>query len=532
MRRITIIIAALLPLYVFAQTDLPIGKIEVIKDFEVRITETKKIRIIPQPIPIDSTVRLYQYELLAPSPSIQYVVAELKPLAIEPEQKPTYYPLFAKAGFGNPNSFLGNFSYDHLQSDVSDWGVIFDYLTANNKKIPLQKFSDTRGRLNGSYLLGESLQVDGYIDGQFEKVYFYGAEDIPTNPEVLKRSFNRYDVNFELSNAPVENTSLRYKALLNYLFDKDDLGSRERALRAGSEVQTLIGSQEIPLGFKLLADLSLLKDNEEKRLNNFLFEPFFKYHTGGFKIHLGGIALLKTNANEILPAIEVSYNLFPLVTVRAGWQGEVMKNNFHSLSGYNPYIISRIDSIGNMISRRIFAGIHGKSGIFNYEITAGYTKFEGIAFFLQDQDNHEQFKLVYDDGSFIGVEGALSLGILKYLNLKAKGFTRFYSLDNEEKPWHRPSLGIDAQATYTGGQDIYHVSLIFHGENGLPYRTVGGTETRLDPLLDLNLHADYFFTNSLGGFFEINNILGNNRERWATYPSFGFNAKAGVMVRL
>jgi hypothetical protein len=74
--------------------------------------------------------------------------------------------------------------------------------------------------------------------------------------------------------------------------------------------------------------------------------------------------------------------------------------------------------------------------------------------------------------------------------------------------------------------------LIFHGENGLPYRTVGGTELRLDPLLDLNLHGDYFFTNQFGAFVEINNILGNNRERWANYPSFGFNAKGGVIFRL
>lgn len=532
MRTGYIIFFFLLSVSVIAQNDLPTGKIEVVKDFEVRLTETKKIRIVPQPLAPDTTVRKYEYQLLAPSPTIEYPVPEVKPLAIEPEQKPRYYPLYAKAGYGNPNSLLGMFSYDHLQNDQFDWGIDFRHLSANNKKIPLQKFSDSQGRINASYLLNESLLLDAYIDGQFETVFFYGADDIPSNPDALKRKFNRYDANFKFSNTPVENASLRYEAIFQYLFDKDDLGSRERGMKLGGEAYTLIGKDEFPLGLRLFADLSKLNDVDEKSLNNIIAEPFFKFHTGSFKINIGGIALLKTNENEILPSLEVSYNILPLISLSIGWQGEVVKNNFHSLSDYNPYIITRLDSIHNMISRRIYGGVKGVSGIFHYEVTGGYTKFEKMAFFLQDLDQAEQFKPVYDDGSYIGLEGALYFDILKHVTLRSNAFARFYSLDEEEKAWHRPSFGIDAMAMYSGGSDIYHVSLIFHGENGLPYRTTGGSIRNLDPLIDLNLHGDYYFTEALGGFVEINNILGNNRERWAGYSSYGFNAKAGVMLRL
>src|SRR5687768_3517216 len=85
--------------WVNAQNELPTGKIEVVKDFEVRLAETKKIRIVPQPLVRDTTVRHYEYQLLETSPPIEYTVPEIKPLAIEPEQKPAYYPLFAKAGY-------------------------------------------------------------------------------------------------------------------------------------------------------------------------------------------------------------------------------------------------------------------------------------------------------------------------------------------------------------------------------------------------------------------------------------------------
>ena len=504
----------------------------MVKDFEVRLTESKKIKIIPQPIVRDTSIRQYEYLLIAPSPEIEYIIPELKPLAIEPEQKPTCYPFFAKAGYGSPNSLLGWLSYDHATGENLSYGVDFRHLSADSKKIQLQKFSDSRGRINGRYLISESAVLDAYVNGHFQSVYFYGAEEIPANPDALNRKFNRYDVNASISNETLQQSLFQYDAFLQYLFDKDDLGSRERTIRLGGGLQTLLGKNEFPVGIKLVSDVTKLKQIQETIINNILIEPYISFYTGDLKFHLGAIALLKKNENDILPALRLSYDLFPLVTIYAGWEGEVVKNDFHFLSLYNPYLVTRLDSIGNMLSRRIFAGIRGKSGIFNYELKGGYTSFQSMAFFLQDEDEHEQFTPVYDDGSYIGIEGSLTFEPLDHVMLRSNSFVRFYSPDNEEKPWHRPSFGIDAQATYDGGDDLYHVSILFHGENGMPYRTPGGTVTHLDPLLHLSLHGDYFFTQSIGAFAEINNILGNKRERWAGYPAYGFNAKAGIQLRL
>jgi hypothetical protein len=304
-------------------------------------------------------------------------------------------------------------------------------------------------------------------------------------------------------------------------------------MRVGGEIGTSISKKEFPVGIGIMADVSKLKHIEELPLNNVLVTPFMEYYLGDVKLHLGGLALLHKDGNEFLPDIEVSYGLFDdLMRIKAGWKGAVLKNNFHYLSAVNPYINTRLDSINNMVSRRIYAGLHGSSGSLTYEVTGGYTKFERMAFYLQDEDNEEQFNPIYDSGHFISVEGSVQLEVLRHVTLRTQVSNRIFSLDNEAKPWHVPSFDVDGMITYTGGSDTYHVSLIFHGENGLPYRTVGGTETRLDPLIDVNLHADYFIADQWGVFVEINNIAGNNRERWVNYPSFGFNAKAGVIFRL
>lgn len=516
-----------------AQEDLPTGKIEVIKDFEVRLTETRKIRIVPQPVALDTTMRRYTYTLAAPSPAIEYLTPEIKPLAIQPEEKPAYYPLMAKLGFGSPNSWLGAFSYDRVQTDALHWGVDLGYLSANNKKIPLQKFSDAHGRINAGYLLNEDVRIDAHFAGRFETVNFYGAESIPANPEALERNFKRYDAAIQVSRLIKAESSFNYKALLQVMADRDDIGSRESGLKIGGEVGSAIGKNGFPVGLSVIADLSKLKHNLELPLHNVLVEPYFKFFTGDLRVHLGVLALLRKDQNELLPVIEANYNLFgDLLIVRAGWKGSVIKNNFQSLSTINPYISARLDSINNEIDTRIYAGIRGTAGSFAYEFNGAYTKFEGKAFFLQHEEVEEQFIPVYDNGHYISLEGAVQYELLKHVDLRGQVFQRFYTLDNENKPWHVPSFGLDGMITYNGGGDLYHVSVIAHGENGLPYRTPGGTETRLDPLIDLNLHGDYFITESIGAFLQLNNLLGNNRERWYSYPSFGFNVKAGVIYRL
>ena len=525
------VLLAFLAINTYGQKELPSGQIEVIKDYEVKLIKADKIRIIPQPAVRDTSVRVYTYQLNIPSPAIEYHVPQLIPLAIEPEQKPVYYPLYAKAGYGSPNSFLGLVSYDRQIHQDLAWGIDLRHLSANNKKIPLQKFSDTQGQLDGSMLVNSSMLLEGYINGRFEKVYFYSA-DIPANPEALKRSFNRYDANFSASNTGEENASFRYKTFLRYMHDKDDHGTSERTLLLGGDASISVTEKQLPLGVMLTADLSRMSDIEVKTINNILAEPYFEFHSGDFKIHLGALALLKTEENKILPSITASYNILPLITLHAGWKGIVSKNNFHALSTVNPYIVTRLDEINNMISNRIFAGVHGVAGNFNFEFSGTYTRFENMAFFLQDVDREEQFLPIYDDGSYVGVQGSLNFEILKHVTLRGEAFGKFYSLDNEEKPWHKPSFGLNATAAYNGGDDIYHVAILFHAENGLPYRTTGGTVGNLDALLNLSLHGDYYFTQSIGGFVELNNILGNNRERWSGYPTYGFNAKAGLTVRL
>ncbi len=54
---------------------------------------------------------------------------------------------------------------------------------------------------------------------------------IPSNPESLKRHLTGMMLTLQLAKAYSPETSLTYKAFLQYMTDRDDLGSKETALR-------------------------------------------------------------------------------------------------------------------------------------------------------------------------------------------------------------------------------------------------------------------------------------------------------------
>jgi hypothetical protein len=513
--------------------ELPSGQIEVIKDFEVRLTEAKKIRIVPQPVTFDTSLRRFEYQFLASSPQIEYVQPEIKALAIQPEEKPTYYPLTMKAGYGSPNSLLGALQWDQPLGDIFQYGLSLDYLSANNKKIPLQKFSDSHGRLYGTYQWRDDVQVSGHIDARYQTVHFYGGDEPPSEADQLQRKFTRYNVGVQWKKYPSKSSSFQYQAFLAYQPHSDDLGSRETTWKAGGGMSTALGESAFPIGMSVEADLSKLKHTGEYPLNLLLLSPYAGYHIGDLKLRIGGTAAIKKGDPELLPDILASFSLWDdYLILKAGWLGNARKNNYQNLSTINHYLQTRLDSINIEISRSLFAAATAASGTLTLEVKGEYTRFHQRAFLLQDENATEQFIPVFDDGYFIGFTGLIQYEVLRDVDIRGSVFQRFYTLDHENKPWHTPSFGLDAMLTYTGGSDDYHVSILFHGENGLPYRTVGGTESRLDALVDLNLHGDYYITESFGAFVQLNNILGNKRERWHTYPGYGFNAKAGILFRL
>src|SRR5690606_39079774 len=213
---------------------------------------------------------------------------------------------------------------------------------------------------------------------------------------------------------------------LRVLSDKDDNAVKENTIILTGGFKALLQG-DVPVGLDVIADLTSLSHTEEYDLNNIHLKPYLDYLLGDLRLHLGGQVLLSPNGNAVLPDLLAEYPLLgPGLGIRAGWSGSVVKNNFHELTIYNPYLQDRLDSLTNTLNRRIHAGVTGRIGGLAYDLSAGYARFQRMAFFLQDPNAPEQFRPVYDDGHYIDIEGVVSYAFGHGLAVDARLFQRFY----------------------------------------------------------------------------------------------------------
>ena len=106
-----------------------------------------------------------------------------------------------------------------------------------------------------------------------------------------------------------------------------------------------------------------------------------------------------------------------------------------------------------------------------------------------------------------------------------------YSLSVEEKPWHLPTFALNGFVKYTGLDNDLQIKADLFMENGVPYINDLGEADNLNTLFDLSVNADYFFSDNIGVFLQLNNLANNKRIRWNGYENYGFNIIGGINAR-
>lgn len=518
----------------YTQGTLPVEEIEVIKHFDARLIETKKVELFPVLPDADTSSRQYTYDLSLENPPITYLPPQIRPLAVRPETPPPSYKGHLRAGYGAPNAALGNLSY-HLAGDGPlQLLVTAHHHSANNKQRYLQRFSDSGGALDAGYVVSPALAVQGRIAYDYDRIYYYGLRENDFFPYTDEsRDFKLLSARAGISNPEPTKREINYSASLGFYNLQDDLGTKEDGLdlRAGGE-KWFAGRHVLAL--HLIGDLSTLSDTEEKRnLNNLMLQPAFTYHHDRFSAKAGlNLAIHEAQA-YIFPDVALAVRLSGYQIIAfAEATGDLRKNNLRTLTDYNPFVHQRIDTIRNTEYRSYAAGVKGRINKIEYSGKAGYSTVKHLALFLPDRFDYRKFQPLYDDGSMIRIEGVVKTDLLPNVQAGASVAKLFYDLGTEEEPWHLPSFEASLFATCIALNNKLQLRGAVNFENGVPYRDNFGDVYKLNALIDISFGADYYITRHIGVFLHANNLADNRRERWVRYPTFGINGVAGVLVRI
>lgn len=542
------LIAPALLVFLSVQTaqaqDLPGGEVDVIKSFDARLLETDKINIRPELPPLDTITRLQTYSALNKTLEVEYLPPKIRPLAMSRDGLPESYNGFLKAGVGLPNAFYGEGSYYVTSVKNLDIGLNARHFSANNsKKIENQRFSESFGGIDGTYYFDQGFAVNGKLKYNREAVYFYGYnelnEQLDTNQtpisfsaEEIKQRFNIIDASASIFNGERTEADFNYFAGVETYLMRDNYASRENGLKLTLNAMKWFSNSN-PLQLKLITDFTSFKNSEKQTLNNFYLQPSYTYHADRFKVKVGANIVSHEDEFSFFPDIEASVNIIEgLIGAYVGAGGSLQKNTFRSLSDYNPYIVSKVD-LENTRYYHFYGGIKGNFQGVDYNAQVGYKTTEDLALFLlsDPMDSIVRFDPVYDSVDVFLFKASLSAPIFKGFELMGTISQSIFSPKREEKAWHLPTLSVNATARYTTPDQDLRFTGEFFLENGVPYKTRDGMAANLNALFDVSVGAEYFFTENIGGFVQINNLANNRRQRWQDYPTFGLNALVGISAR-
>lgn len=526
-----------IPLVFFANNvaaqDLETGEVEVVKEFEARLGEANKVRLEPASETKMVSDRSFDYHVTEKLISVEYLPPVIKPIGLKTEKVEPGYNGLVKAGFGYPISPYLDAGYLFGDPDASNVFARISHHSANDKNLSHQRFSDNDFLLKGTYQTPYEFAVDGYAKASIDNFPFYGFDRRDSTSysadDVLNRQ-NIYELGLKVYNSAEADTKLNYWAGVDAYRFANNYATRETGLVLDLGLTKWFGDN--PLTVTLGTDLTRLKDTTVQHLNNFFFNPSFTFGTPSLRFKIGGKLATSNEEYFIYPDIEMLLNLGGNnLSVFAGADGGLRKNNFKTLIAYSPFLVPELNPLRNSEFYDFYGGIKGLISGVDYSLQAGFKPTNNLALFeIDSRKPWNRFDILYDTTQIYYIQASLKGNVLDRLAVSGNVVRNFYDLRQQEDAWYLPELQANVGLSYVALEEKLRLKAEVYAISTVPFKELDyPNEPNL--ILDFSLGADLFVSQHFGLFLHLNNLSANKYRRWYGYPSYGLNVLGGLVAR-
>ena len=518
---------------------LPNSQVRVTKLFDARLADAERVATTPSLPELDTATVAQRYAVVPVDAEFAYEPPKIRPLAIKAGPPGPSYKGYARAGAGLPNSWLGDVGYATRNEQLALRADLHTYGAGVGRDSTRPVFTEVEGRLGGTYYTPGQLATD--LDLAYERrgYRFYGFEALRADtterlpPDQRDQSFSVFGVGLGVRNYEPTASGIDYYARARADFLADAFATKER------NVRLLLGGRR-DFGERWYAeaevdiDLTSFEAFASQSLHNYAFTPVVgaNFEAVGLR---GGVAV--TSSDDVFrffPLAEITYALGGGFVAVAGVDGGLRKNTFTRLTRYLPYLVEDPE-LRNSEEWRGYARLEGRTRGVSYQVSAGYARVNNLALFGQDDSLAYRFRPRYDTAAIVNVGLAAQRDFGDRLGGAVTLDQRFISPSLAAEPYLLPSLDLRVSGNYELIDDVLPVEVSVTVQNGLPYLDARsdppGALARTELLLDLSANSTYWFSEHLGAFAQLNNLLNNRREQFPGYPSVGINVLVGVTGR-
>ncbi len=527
---------------VFGQRELPTENVEIVKDFDARLLESNKINVSPTLPLLDTTTQRQSY-VVPPRPlTVTYDAPKLRPIGLKTVKVEDAYNGYAKVGGGVPSAVYGEAGYYFRSGEKFDGKAWFRHHSQSAaRSIENQKFFNNDALLSANVYLAKNLAVEGKVGYSYDRVHFYGYDhdSVQYSDERTRQDYRIVDLGARLYNSERTTGDINFSVTPKLYVLHDFYSNRETGFDLNLTASKWFAEKH-PLRLTIRTDMTNFNDTVKQVLNNIYLQPSFTYHADFIKVKVGANFASNRDVFSIFPDVEVTLRVLgDGVQLFGGVSGDLRKNTYRSMSEYSPFINIRGSKLRNTRYDNYYGGIKGDLGWLSYTGQAMYAKASGLALYqteFTDQGLNKptitRFKPVYDTVRITNLQGTVKLVPIPALTISATiSQNIIFDPANEAQVWGLPSTEGNFSALYSILEGKANLRGSVQIADGIWFKDAENIAREGNVLADLSLGGSYYFTNNIGAFLDVNNILNNRRERWFDYPTFGTNFLVGITAR-
>lgn len=524
-------------------------EIEVVRSYKPVLADAVKIRRSPNLSDNKPFNPRVKYNILDKRLELNSAIRELEAQKLIQLKESELNNNYAKLGAGNLGTSIAQLHLGTNRDEALQAGFNFNHW-AMSGKLNQQKMSEQEAGVYGRSI-GDNIILNGKLNYNRRTNYLYGIdpEGSFNNPNPNRQRFTFIEADGDLYNRidPFDTDKLAFAAKVSgYLFNNLYEGKENAIIVSGGLSKNF---SKFQLGVNSLVDFTTTRDLAYT-LNNHIFglNPFIKID--GEQLQLtAGINYIKEfgskNRTNIFPVASMEFVIIKnYLSVYGLLEGNVQKMRLKDLSYINPFInenlfTTEFGGLNNQVEKfKLVGGVKGTlAANIGFNASVNYKTVGDFYYFVNNIDNKERFNIEYipENSNILGFTGELNIQFSEVVRIDSRLELNQFNLRNELNAWFYPAAKLNSTGSFKLSDKIrLNADLYLQGETKAKVYNSTSTSTppdftikTLKAFIDLGAGAEYQYNKKIGAFLRVNNLLGQDYQRYLYYPNYGLNILGG-----
>lgn len=521
---------------------VPDKVVTIVSAFKPQLKNIAKIGFVNATAIVDTTTVVLSYMVPSQNLSFQYQPIALVPRAIKIDAlKKLKQSANFKVGMGNYMNQLIELDGSYVDQNNQEHQMLIQSESIAGDH-PLQKWNRLGMNYNGALSFGQFKKLYTQIYFNQSNRYRYGLVPDTTNLPLnnFRQKLTVVAANFTLANNNVSSSRFCYTSTLNLnhslLLDQ----ANNVAIDLNSPLQYKLNDR---IQFHANLNISFNQYQPTNRPSNqnsiVQFDPSFELNKAKFRLDMGIRPTLTNGAFALYPKIEFSKQLKDTnFVIKAGWNTTVLNNQLVHLMGQNHWI-SAPNSLPISSNEKKYFNVNVTvNKRLNYGFNMSLNDYRELPFFNQSKSIKNivqeglKFDVLFEKRAIaIELKGDLRYQLSDQLLWKNDfKYTQFNLIRENTQAWGIVPFEFNSQFNW-----IFSKSLLLDvsGQFWTGSKTSAGLGNayQLNNTFVLNAGMQYSISDQWTFWGKGENLLNQQYQRWANYPSLGVQFIAGIQYK-